>query len=61
MKTRLTHMLADVRDTLAAIARAKRGQVIELCGCGCVTVRRPCPRCRRKANDQAHAPATKNL
>lgn len=44
---RLDAMIEDVRDANAAIERSKRGGYVEACGCGALTLERPCPKCRR--------------
>ena len=45
---RLDRLIADVRDASSAIQRAKAGLVVDQCACGCITVKSPCPKCRRK-------------
>ena len=50
---RLDHLLESIRDTNAAILRAKAGHVVELCGCGTITVKSPCPKCRRTKTKKA--------
>ena len=45
---RLDRMIADLADTNHAIHKAKHGHVVELCqGCGAITVKSPCPKCKR--------------
>lgn len=49
MKSRLAHLLDDLRATNRAIFKAKHGQPVELCaGCGAITVKSPCPKCKRE-------------
>lgn len=49
MKDRLDHLLESIRDTNKAIRKAKDGEVVELCqGCGAITVKSPCPKCKRE-------------
>jgi hypothetical protein len=45
---RLDRLIADLKDTNLAILRAKAGHVVEQCGCGAITVKSPCPKCRRE-------------
>jgi len=44
---RIDRMIEELRDTNYAILRAKAGHVVELCGCGAITPKAPCPKCRR--------------
>jgi hypothetical protein len=49
----LTNLLTDVHDTNEAILRAKADKVVELCtGCGTITVKSPCPKCKRKKENK---------
>ena len=49
MSEKIDHLILDLRDTNAAIRKAKHGQVVELCSvCGAITVKSPCPKCKRE-------------
>lgn len=49
---RLDHMLEDLRDTSAALRGAAGSARVERCGCGCFTLRAPCPKCAREAAEK---------
>ena len=45
---KLETLLADLRDTNAALRRAACGGTIDKCACGCFTLDAPCPKCARE-------------
>ena len=62
--TRIDDLLADVRDTLAAIEANRKERRVTWCRCGCVTLGEvQCPACERKGTgttDYADGHGSKN-